>query len=403
MMAPIGVTAAADSARAVAQVYTASLAALVPVLVAALAALVLRRSPAGTRALVWRAAVLTLLVVFIGRVLPLHWVAWVLPAGLAEPLVALGRVQVASDSAMAVQRGGWASYGVESMSMISAVFVVYVLGVTLVLLRMVSGWRRVRALVRGAKVHAGAALSASFADVRSTLGITRRVALLVSPEQLVPITTGVLRPIVILPNAALEWDEATHRAVLVHELSHVRAGDAMFGVASRLMCALYWFHPAAWWIADRLHRELELACDDRVLDAGVRPSEYADVLVRAADRLHAALPSRDVVMAAARRGGLRERLDAIVNVHRTYAAPRRASMLAAAALSLTLALPLSTVRLAPTRDVLDALMRDARWESRAYAVLGLAQRADSVAVARSAATGDPSPRVRAWARYALTR
>jgi hypothetical protein len=34
-------------------------------------------------------------------------------------------------------------------------------------------------------------------------------------------------------------------------------------------------------------------------------------------------------------------------------------------------------------------------------VLGLAQRADSVAVARSAAERDPSPRVRAWARYAL--
>jgi hypothetical protein len=47
------------------------------------------------------------------------------------------------------------------------------------------------------------------------------------------------------------------------------------------------------------------------------------------------------------------------------------------------------------------LMRDARWESRAYAVIGLAQRQDSVAVARSVAERDPNPRVRAWARYAL--
>jgi hypothetical protein len=46
-------------------------------------------------------------------------------------------------------------------------------------------------------------------------------------------------------------------------------------------------------------------------------------------------------------------------------------------------------------------MLDAQWESRAYAVLGLAQRADSVAVAQSAAESDPSPRVRAWAKYAL--
>jgi hypothetical protein len=46
-------------------------------------------------------------------------------------------------------------------------------------------------------------------------------------------------------------------------------------------------------------------------------------------------------------------------------------------------------------------MLDARWESRAYAVLGLAQRQDSIGVARSAAELDPNPRVRAWARYAL--
>ena len=43
-------------------------------------------------------------------------------------------------------------------------------------------------------------------------------------------------------------------------------------------------------------------------------------------------------------------------------------------------------------------MLDAQWESRAYAVLGLAQRADSVAVARNAAELDPNPRVRAWAQ-----
>jgi hypothetical protein len=68
---------------------------------------------------------------------------------------------------------------------------------------------------------------------------------------------------------------------------------------------------------------------------------------------------------------------------------------------MTAAAPLSVVQLAPTRAVLTSLMLSAQWETRAYAVLGLAERADSVAVARSAAELDPSPRVRAWARYAL--
>lgn len=65
--------------------------------------------------------------------------------------------------------------------------------------------------------------------------------------------------------------------------------------------------------------------------------------------------------------------------------------------------PLSTARVAPTRGVLTSLMQESRWESRAWAVVRLAQRADSVHVARSAARHDPDPAVRAWARYALSR
>ena len=64
---------------------------------------------------------------------------------------------------------------------------------------------------------------------------------------------------------------------------------------------------------------------------------------------------------------------------------------------------MSAVRLAPNRDVLTTLMRGERWESRAYAVIGLAERADSVDVARAASRNDPNPRVRAWASYALAK
>jgi len=66
------------------------------------------------------------------------------------------------------------------------------------------------------------------------------------------------------------------------------------------------------------------------------------------------------------------------------------------------ALAASTLQLAPTRAVLNSLMHDNRWETRAYAVLGLAQRPDSIEVARSAASTDPDPNVRAWARYAVS-
>jgi hypothetical protein len=108
-------------------------------------------------------------------------------------------------------------------------------------------------------------------------------------------------------------------------------------------------------------------------------------------------------MALAHRGGLRERLAAIVDPRRDLRAPSRTCVVLATALTLAIAGPIGTVRIAPTRDVLTTLMRDSRWESRAYAVVGLAQRQDSIEVARAAATADPSPRVRAWAVYALAQ
>src|SRR5204862_7937658 len=47
-------------------------------------------------------------------------------------------------------------------------------------------------------------------------------------------------------------------------------------------CALYWFHPAVWWVARRLRIERELACDDRVIAAGTEPREYAGHLLEIA-------------------------------------------------------------------------------------------------------------------------
>jgi len=164
-----------------------------------------------------------------------------------------------------------------------------------------------------------------------------------------------------------------------------------------------WFHPAVWWVARRLRIERELACDDRVIASGVRRSDYAELLVQAAEALATSDSIPAAALALSRRRGLRERLVAVLDVRHDVRplAPRWASL--AVIFTLGVAAPTSLVQLAPTRDVLTGLMRDTQWQSRAYAVIGLAKRADSVAVARTAAELDPNPRVRAWARYALAQ
>jgi beta-lactamase regulating signal transducer with metallopeptidase domain len=377
----------ADSARAVATVYTLSLLATVPIVIAIVAAWLLRRASAEGRTLVWRSAFATLLVLFVGRQLPLHWMAWVVPSALATPLIELGRVQVAP----AMSRDAPAT-----VSAVQLVLIAYLAGVALVLIQTMIATTRARWIVSGGD-NLGGDWQKTLNTLQRARGVRRRVRLVSTPSVAVPMTLGWARPVIAVPTRALEWSAEQRRMVLLHELEHVRAGDWAFNVVGRVVCALFWFHPAAWWMASQLRRDCEIACDDRVIAAGIRRSDYAELLVSAADDLL----WRGGALALAERGGLRTRLASVLDTRHDVLPLARRWVAAACMSTIAIAAPMSAVQLAPTRDVLTTLMRDTRWESRAYAVLGLAQRPDSIAVARDAAELDPNPRVRAWARYAL--
>lgn len=379
---------AADSARGVAAVYTVSLLAFVPMVFAGIAALAVRHGDAQARVVIWRSAIAALLLVFVGRMLPLHWMAWVMPSALAAPLVELGRVQITSAShadATAIHFG-----------LIDTLFALYGCGVALVLARTLIAMIRMRRVANDARSvdHEWLAL---LRDARAAIGIRRGVRLVVSASARVPMTWGVIRPTIVLPASAQTWTSNQRRMVLLHELAHVRANDWSFKVIACVVCAAYWLHPGVWWLARTLDDDCELACDDRVIRTGARRSDYAELLAFAADRL---LPLESALALSTRRG-LRARLSAVLDDQRDIRPLARRWALLAAAATISVAVPVSAVQLAPTRDVLTSLMRDTRWETRAYAVMRLASRADSVAVARAAAERDPSPRVRAWARYAL--
>ena len=402
----------ADMARVVSLLYTLSLVVTLPFLGAALGAFLLRHAAAGTRALVWRSTAFAVPLVCLGHLLELPHLTAVVPAALAGPLVALGRLQLSDPSGLvsAPQSVQGMDVGPVAASawLVPLLFALYVTGLLVAALAMLRGWRSARLLARrGRRVREGA-WDAALGDAVAALGVRRRVALLVA-DVAVPLTCGILRPAVVLPRAALRWKASARRGVLLHEVAHVCGADLAFAAAARLACVALWFHPGAWWVAARLRDECELAADDRVLAAGVRASDYAELLVFAADAADAAdAASRGarplaLAFALSNRGGLRRRLSSILDTGRDLRGPARRTVAWAVAITIAVATPASAVRLAPTRDVLTTLMRDARWESRAYAVIGLAQRADSVDVARAVAASDPSPRVRAWARLALSR
>lgn len=124
--------------------------------------------------------------------------------------------------------------------------------------------------------------------LRETLdefGSARRVTVCTSDRVRVPTAIGFLKPAVVIPAWAFEeLSPIELNAILLHELAHLRRWDDWTNLAQRILGALLFFHPAVWWIGDRLSREREMACDDFVLAATSNPRGYAQCLVTVAEK-----------------------------------------------------------------------------------------------------------------------
>ena len=116
-------------------------------------------------------------------------------------------------------------------------------------------------------------------DLSEEMGIVTPVRLVRSGMLPMPVTSGVIAPVVILPDSAEHWDADRRRAVLMHELAHVRRRDLVFHMISRIATAFYWFNPLVWYASRKLRAESERACDDLVIESGTFASDYADHLL----------------------------------------------------------------------------------------------------------------------------
>lgn len=110
----------------------------------------------------------------------------------------------------------------------------------------------------------------------------------------VPLTWGLIRPVVLLPESASAWPASELQLALAHERAHIARRDWAVQLATEGICALLWFHPLVWWVRRDLLLDAELAADQRVLGAGVVPKRYARHLVdrfEGAQAPHAATPA----------------------------------------------------------------------------------------------------------------
>ena len=113
---------------------------------------------------------------------------------------------------------------------------------------------------------------------RVSASIPLRENIYVCDEVPSPFILGILRPRIYLPSAL---DEAQRGSVLSHERAHLARRDHWWKPLGFALLAVYWFNPLLWLAYTLLCRDIELACDERVLrgmDAG-QIKDYSSALL----------------------------------------------------------------------------------------------------------------------------
>jgi len=173
-----------------------------------------------------------------------------------------------------------------------------------------------------------------FADAQSRLEVQATIA--VSDNVSGPITFGLFDPIVIVPPGVLELDAEVQEAIAYHELLHVRRRDWVDEVFEELVRTVFWFHPAMWWLVDRIQLSREQVVDQEAIALTASRERYVRALVSVA------LARRSMALVPAplflRRSHLKQRITRILQ--ETTMTTRR--LIASLTLS-TAALGLATV------------------------------------------------------------
>jgi beta-lactamase regulating signal transducer with metallopeptidase domain len=296
----------------------------------------LRRRSASLRAFAWTMGLGGLLLMpVMGAVAPEISIA-VLPASPAVPDPAMPSrpepsAQSASTSLEVIAPPAPATIGtvstasdpIESPARFSAVPVgtvlvfIWALVTAALVIRLVASHVRLARLVRHRRSSLKEPESTGkwetlIRDARAALGVRRAVAVRRVDALGVPAVTGIFRPVLLLPPDADEWPSGVRRAAVLHELAHVARRDALAQLVCQLSCAVYWFVPMVWQGARRAAALREQACDDVVLNAGVRPSAYAESLLSVAS-LAGSGPLDVAALAMVRQPRIRERIVAILD------------------------------------------------------------------------------------------
>ena len=125
-------------------------------------------------------------------------------------------------------------------------------------------------------------------ELRGLLRVTRSLRIVEAAEGFGPAVFGLVRPVLALPILMMTGlPPEVVRAVLAHELAHIRRHDYWFNLVQMAIEAVLFFNPAVWWISRQIRIDREACCDAMAARLLGRPGALAEALSLWAGRVHA--------------------------------------------------------------------------------------------------------------------
>jgi hypothetical protein len=164
------------------------------------------------------------------------------------------------------------------------VFLFWVLGASVAMARLLTGLWQLRKLRQSCAPIVAADLDPTVQKTVEMIGtskvISRSIMIATSEQVRVPAAIGFWKRTIVLPAWTLrELPPNDLNVILLHEFAHLQRWDDWTNLIQKIVRALFFFHPAVWWIENRLSVEREMACDDAVLAETANPRGYATCLI----------------------------------------------------------------------------------------------------------------------------
>jgi beta-lactamase regulating signal transducer with metallopeptidase domain len=147
----------------------------------------------------------------------------------------------------------------------SIVIPLWVVGATFFLIRLAVAYIYLHRLIRLHTTTVPPLITRELRSLCSQISIRRPVSVRQSQHVAAPLMWGHYRPCIVLPtHMLLRFSIAEIKAILSHELAHIKRRDYLMNLFQHFAEAFLFFHPGIWWLSKRLRLEREYCCDDLV-------------------------------------------------------------------------------------------------------------------------------------------